>query len=76
MNPLKASLLPNPLLVKLRALRLWHWRRCLVYRDQSRGISIPALKEISDDLADFHLKQVQLLNEFFPVDDTAEGDDK
>lgn len=62
---------------RLRALRLWHWRECLSIRDTAQQLDGPEwLKDNMNLDADFHLAQVQLLNEFFPVGDTAEGDDK
>lgn len=67
------------ILAKLRALRLWHWRRVLEQRSNQqlcfndKAYKLSRSYEVS---ADFHLAQVQLLNEFFPVGDTAEGDDK
>lgn len=45
----------------LRALRLWHWQQYQAERRQMQA-------------GTFHLKQVQLLNDFFPIGDTAEGD--
>lgn len=84
MNPLEASLLPASILARLRELRLWHWEKCQVNR---RVVNLVEgcehqteykrmVAENCHKKADFHMKQVQLLNEFFPVGDTAEGDDK
>ena len=50
-------------LVALRELSLYHWRTALYYRAQDLNES-----------ANFHIGFVQLLNDFFPVGDTAEQD--
>lgn len=62
----------------LRALRLWHWKRCAEHRKKERFASKLGLDGVSwshYERANFHLKQVQLLNDFFPAPgDTAEAD--
>lgn len=58
----------------LRELRLWHWNRLLAERRMQEMVSHPLLVAGYKRLADFHLKQVQTLNMFFPVGDTAEQD--
>lgn len=68
----------------LRKLRLWHWNRVINnryaanwYRTRCRAKGdIEAYAKVRDKKADFHLKQVQVLNYFFAteVGDTAEFD--
>lgn len=56
----------------LRDLRLYHWQAVLrlrTYADMRKSDS-----EHYHKRANFHLGQVQLLNEFFPIGDTAERD--
>ena len=73
-----------------RALRLWHWRKVVSYRqratDAERGAEAwerqhhghcRSLRNRARDAhrnADFHLGAVQVLNDQFPVGDTAERD--
>jgi hypothetical protein len=69
-------------LKRLRRLRLWHWKQCLRFRhielsllpfkrDQVAQTEAKAFGE----LANFHIRMVQVLNDFFPeVGDTAEHD--
>jgi len=71
-NPLETTLLPDSLLVSLRALRLWHWKECLKAREAAKHVEFSISKKLANREADFHLKQVQLLNEFFETGDTAE----
>mgnify|MGYP003577262532 CR=1 FL=1 len=72
-----ATPIPTDIQEGLRALRLWHWRQCLMNRTGAESITYDSpVKDTLNLHADFHLAQVQLLNEFFPVGDTAEGDDK
>lgn len=62
---------------RLRALRLWHWRMCRQMQvaqevaEAKHGVEAP---NQARDLANFHMTQVQTLNEFFDVGDTAERD--
>lgn len=66
------------LLPELRALRLWHWRTAAVSRRlqiiYERHASTKDEGELEKMKADFHIKQVQALNSFFKVGDTAERD--
>lgn len=72
------------LLPELRALRLWHWEHVLYRRNAAKfyeeGKSkahwskVQKFAEWQHAQADFHLKQVQLLNEFFEVGDAAQHD--
>ena len=50
-------------LIALRELRLYHWQTALYFRSLDLNES-----------ADFHIGFVQILNDFFPVGDTAEHD--
>lgn len=71
-------------LAQLRALRLWHWQGVMYrrnaqrfYEDRAKSPNTPKAKENAEwqeRQANFHMKQVQLLNDFFPVGDTAEID--
>lgn len=66
-------------LVELRALRLWHWKECLANREiaqDARGAGSAFARDSAEfsRRANFHLKAVQTLNDFFPAGDTAEGD--
>ena len=68
----------------LRALRLYHWKTAVKLREwaktyegynpMSKTRVIQNKMKIYNEGSDFHMKQVQLLNEFFPPDDTAEKD--
>lgn len=61
----------------LRELRLWHWNSVVSGRVCAGVQELLGQVEVAktfNDSADFHLKQVQLLNDFFPIDDTAEND--
>ena len=72
------------LLPELRALRLWHWEGVLYRRNAAKFYEDEKSKTNKEKAADcalwqneqanFHLKQVQLLNSFFEVGDTAEHD--
>lgn len=75
------------MLDRLRALRLWHWQGVLYRRKQaewyvkreqdgkcSHNQAAVAI-EWANKQADFHLLQVQALNDFFPLGDTAENDE-
>lgn len=66
------------LLPELRALRLWHWQSVGVYRNAENVYKVIGASsnwpELAKNKADFHLKQVQLLNSFFEIGDTAEQD--
>jgi len=72
------------LLPELRRLRLWHWEGVLYRRNAAKfyedGKSKTSYEKAKDcanwqhEQANFHLKQVQLLNSFFEVYDTAERD--
>jgi hypothetical protein len=59
----------------LRELRLYHWREMImsmaeVYNDPRTC----AVSNVANQTANMHLGFVQTLNDFFPVDDTAEKD--
>lgn len=61
----------------MRALRLWHWQA--VVRLRTYGDDADMRKSDSEHYnkrADWHLTQVQLLNDFFPIGDTAEHDNE
>ncbi len=62
---------PSP---ELRALRLWHWRSAIEQRMLEMHVIFPASIRHHKAKADFHIKAVQTLNDFFNVDDTAEKD--
>lgn len=65
---------------RLRALRLWHWKMALSYREQQVHLESFKSRSLKDTInrykaaADRHLTAVQTLNEFFPIGDTAERD--
>ena len=68
-------------LVGLRALRVWHWREAMRLRKKAnrqadKGVADETTIHANNEKADYHIKQVQLLNEFFGIGDTAEADDK
>lgn len=66
-------------LAKLRALRLWHWQGVLYNRKLANyyaNIRNAAATESRQKKANFHLSQVQLLNDFFQMGDTAENDNE
>ena len=59
----------------LRALRLYHWQAVLRLRSYAADADMrKSDSEHYNKRANFHLKQVQLLNDFFPIGDTAEHD--
>lgn len=73
----------------LRELRLWHWRKVVLHReraiaaaeDTDRLEALHAPKKFSrvrenaqHGVANWHLAAVQVLNDHFPVGDTAERD--
>ena len=64
---------------RLRELRLWHWREAMKQRARERRLEsfiVPLPEKVGQarELANFHIKQVQTLNDFFPMGDTAERD--
>jgi hypothetical protein len=74
---------PHDAQERLRALRLWHWREALKWRDSARRIGLELYEHekktdgrytYQNGLADQHIKFVQTLNDFFPVGDNAESD--
>ncbi len=66
--------LNNDHIQDVRELRLWHWSRVLAERlNEKTAIGI-TISMIFKERANFHLRQVQTLNMFFPVGDTAEKD--
>lgn len=76
-DPIQVQLLDG-----LRLLRLDHWLRTLELRkcaDDIRRSSVAKENanhiKYYDKRANYHLSQVQLLNEFFPIGDTAEKDE-
>ena len=69
---------PEGSLIQLRAIRVYHWKEVVVargianaHREQGNAATWAAQM---DEVANVHLKFVQTLNDFFPVDDTAEQD--
>lgn len=61
----------------LRNLRLYHWQAVLRLRRYAKDCE--ARRSDADHYnkrAVFHLTQVQLLNDFFPIGDTAERDNE
>lgn len=79
----------NETLVRLRTLRLWHWREALSYRrqaeaaDKRTGVGdkryagqMRAIATVKNLQADTHIFAVQTLNDFFAPGDTAERDDE
>jgi hypothetical protein len=59
----------------LRALRLHHWQAVLRLREYAADADMrKSDSEHYNKRANFHLTQVQLLNDFFPIGDTAEHD--
>lgn len=63
----------------LRALRLWHWRQVTANRLAARMHMVEGNRGLAaarNKTADQHVKFVQILNDFFPVGDNAEGDDR
>lgn len=74
--------LVDPLLSsRLRALRLWHWRKAMKFREAQRDLEEFKSRSIKDCIKNYdkfaneHLTAVQTLNEFFDIGDTAERDD-
>lgn len=76
----------DPLIkMKLRGLRLWHWRLALQHRaaerelealaEQRKSGSLKSSIKTYADAANVHFSAVQTLNEFFEIDDTAERDE-
>jgi hypothetical protein len=63
------------LLGEFRTLRLWHWNMARYHRNCAKAYTPKSASAcVHNAQADFHIKQVQLLNVFFEVGDTAEGD--
>lgn len=62
---------PSP---ELRALRLWHWRSAMEQRTLQAHVIFPSSIRHHQAKADFHIKAVQTLNDYFNIDDTAEKD--
>lgn len=59
----------------VRHLRLWHWRQAMKQRAYEQSREDPVVKMRAEKKISFHLKQVVLLNDFFPINgDTAEKD--
>ena len=76
----------DPLIkMKLRGLRLWHWRLALRHRAAERELEALAEQRNSGslknsiktyaDAANVHFSAVQTLNSFFEIGDTAEKDE-
>lgn len=62
-------------LLRLRALRLWHYRQLLAARRMAQRVpSVEAVRYNAE--ASTHLGFVQSLNDFFANGDTAEHDDQ
>lgn len=66
---------------RLRALRLWHWRKAMKFRESQRDLEKFKSRSLKDCIKNYdkyaneHLTAVQALNEFFDIGDTAERDD-
>jgi len=58
----------------VRHLRLYHWREAMKLRAYEQSKEDPRIKMRAERKIGFHLKQVVLLNDFFPMGDTAEQD--
>lgn len=62
--------LPHPAGLDLRGLRAWHWSQVMRARRRQRDKrASPHTYADAEADAAFHLKAVQLLNEFFPPGD-------
>jgi hypothetical protein len=62
-------------LERLRALRLWHWKQAMSWREDEQSETDVAVKAACEAQVGFHIKFVQTLNDFFPEPgDTAERD--
>lgn len=66
---------------RLRALRLYHWRAAMKFRESQRDLEVFKSRSLKDCIKNYdkfaneHLTAVQTLNEFFGIGDTAERDD-
>lgn len=63
-------------LLRLRALRLWHYRQLVDCRRAASKAETPYFAERCNAEAATHLGFVQSLNDFFEMGDTAEADDQ
>lgn len=85
-----AITITREILDEVRNLRLWHWREAMKARsyqsiaqtrahscagDATYAARMQTLANDWDIQAHTHIKAVQTLNSFFPVDDTAELDE-
>lgn len=61
---------PDEMLKSIRELRVWHWAHYKNFKAQASKDEVDEYFEAYQ----FHLKQVQLLNGFFHISDTAEND--
>jgi hypothetical protein len=61
-------------LAQVRELRLWHWMRVVQNRHLAQRAASGTMIREYNLQADQHLKFVQVLNDFFPIGDTAEQD--
>lgn len=60
----------------LRPIRLYHWREAIRHSDLAFISADLDVKASSALAAEFHMRYVQQLNEFFEPGDTAEADNK
>jgi hypothetical protein len=66
----------------LRHMRLWHWKALIEHRALERvyqdklGIGSAEKGDMHRTQGNLHLGYVQVLNNFFPMGDNAEGDFK
>lgn len=73
--PMQSDAAAKELETQFRTLRLWHWNMARYHRNCANAYTPKsASASVHHAQADFHIKQVQLLNVFFDVGDTAEGD--
>lgn len=66
--------LNNDGMQKLRELRLWHRNQAMYYRSLANHIRPGIMSQNHIASSNEHIKFVQTLNNFFPVDDTADKD--
>lgn len=66
--------LPDEVRISLRSLRLWHWSQYLLWEAFEDRAWWPWDKQRCRREGTTHIKAVQLLNDFFPIGDTADND--
>lgn len=62
----------------LRDIRLFHWREAMRMRRRAKGYTAKGNNAVAKALnkqANKHTRYVQVLNDHFPIGDTAERDD-